>query len=495
MRKLLVAALILLLAQALTGSAQERDPEDAGTRIDPSGIISGRLDDDNPREVFFIDGLRGEVIQFELRAIDGDLDPVLAVFDSRGALEFYRDDSAGSLGVSQDLTLKANGRYFLIVGRFGFQLGSSTGEYELRLIRAGVISEQGSALRYGDSVIGTISQTEPHAYYTFEAEQGDILAISMVRSSGDLDPYLKVISAQRFVIAENDDQAGAETRNARIDDLIIEQTGMYIIMATRYREAAGDSSGSFVLSIEEAEDSGAGTLQLAPLPIAFGESRSAALSHQQYERFYTFSASRNDLVTISMSRGSVGELDSYLILTDANFTPIVEDDDSGVGQNAMIADYPIPADGKYHIVATRFEGGKGTSIGEFLLSLDAFGNAVEAIPDDAVSISYGTSVPGKISDENDRDLYAFYARQGEVITVSMTRVDGDLDAYLELLNGAQEVVLSNDDGGNGQNALIDNYTIPHSGLYFIRARRFFGSEGGNANTAGGYVLVLAERFG
>ena len=495
MRKQLALVLILLLAQVLPASAQEREPSDAGTRIDPSGIISGRLDDDNPREIFFIDGLRGELIQFELRASDGDLDPVLAVFDNTGQLEFYRDDSAGGLGVTQELTLKANGRYFLVVGRFGYDLGSTEGEYELRLNRAGVISEQGSALRYGDSVIGTISQTEPQAYYTFEAAQGDILTVAMVRSSGDLDPYLKVINSQRFVIAENDDQAGAETRNARIDALIIEQTGMYIIMATRYREAAGDSSGSFVLSIDEAENSGTGTSQLAPLPIAFGDSRSATLSHQQYERFYTFVASRNDLVTISMARGSVGELDSYLILADVNFTPIVEDDDSGVGQNAKIADYPIPSEGKYHIIATRFEGSKGTSIGDFLLSLDVFSNAVEAVPADAVSISYGTSVPGKISDDNDQDLYAFYARQGEIITVSMTRVDGDLDAFLELLNGAQAVLLSNDDGGNGQNALIDNYTIPRSGLYFIRARRFFGGDGGNPNTSGGYVLVLAERFG
>ena len=248
------------------------------------------------------------------------------------------------------------------------------------------------------------------------------------------------------------------------------------------------------LSIEEAELSGAGAMQQAPLPIAYGESRAGLLSHLQYQRFYAFDASKNDLVTISMTRGGAGELDSYLILADASFTPIVEDDDSGVGQNAQIADYPIPADGGYRIIATRFEGSKGSSIGEFLLSLDVFRDAEEAIPPEAINISYGTSVPGKIGAENEHDLYAFYARQGEVITVTMTRVDGDLDAFLELLNGSQELLLSNDDGGNGQNALIDNYTIPRSGLYFIRARRFFG-ENGNPDTAGGYVLVLAERYG
>ena len=194
-----------------------------------------------------------------------------------------------------------------------------------------------------------------------------------------------------------------------------------------------------------------------------------------------------------MSRGSSGELDSYLILADEHFTPIFEDDDSGGRPNAKIADYRIPADGRYHIIATRFERSKGTTIGSYQISFDAVGSAFDKIPADAATINYGTSVTGVISAEDDHDLYAFYARQGERVTISMTRVDGDLDTFLELRDAAQEVLLSNDDGGNGQNSLIDNYTIPFSGLYFIRAGRF--SQGsGNPNTTGTYVLVLAERY-
>lgn len=473
--------------------AQERDLPLDEAPSEPDGLLRGRLDDDKPREVYTVEGLRGEVIQFELRATDGNLEPVLAVFDNTGQLEFYRGLAGGEASIKHDLTLRATGRYFVIVARFGHSLGSTAGAYELHMLRAGVLSEQGSALRYGDSLIGTISDSEPQVYYSFQAQQGDILTVSMLRSSGSLDPYLKVVNAERFVIAENDDQVGADTRNARIDALVIDQTGSYIIIASRYRELDGDSAGSFVLTLEEAENSGTGSSQLAPLPIRYGEAKTAVLSHRQYERFYTFNAEKDDLVTISMTRGSAGELDSYLILADERFTAIFEDDDSGGGQNAQIANYRIPETGKYHIVATRFEGSKGNSLGAYLLTLDAVGSAFQDLPPDAASIDYGTSVPGKIDAANQQDLYAFYARQGEIITVSMTRVDGDLDAYLELLDAAQEVLLSNDDGGNGQNALIDSYTIPFSGLYFIRARRFFGSNG-NPNTAGSYVLILAERF-
>lgn len=489
MTRLCLCLLLSLLASVV--SAQSREISTDDTRIEHEGVISGFLDADNARDVFFVDGLRGEVIRFELSATDGDLDPILAVFDDVGRLALFRDDSAGTSGVYHDLTMQRTGRYFVVVGRFGYGLGTTSGSYDLRMTRKGVLSERGSTLRYGDSVIGTISDTNAEVYYTFQAEQGDILTISMLRSSGTLDPYLRVVDSNRFVIAENDDQPGAETRNARIDALIIQETGAYIVMATRY----DDSSGSFVLSVEETENSGTGNSPQAPLPIDFGDTRSASLSPGQFERFYGFEANENDLITISMDRGDSGDLDSFLYLTDSGFTPLAEDDDSGEGQNAKIIDFRIPAAGKYHIIATRYDGNIGTTSGEYRLSLELLDDPFAGVPPGAVSLELGASVTGLINGDNQADTYAFYGRQGEVVSISMTRVDGNLDPLLELLNGAQEAVTRNDDrAANDQNALIDHFTLPATGTYYIRARRYAGSDG-DPDTAGNYVLVLAERAG
>lgn len=489
MIRLCLALTLSLLASVV--SAQSREISTDETRIEHEGVITGFLDADNARDVYFVDGLRGEVIRFELSANQGDLDPVLAVFDDVGRLDFYRDDSAGTSGVYHDLSIERTGRYFVVVGRFGYSLGTTSGSYDLRMTRKGVLSERGSTLRYGDSVIGTISDTNAEVFYTFQAEQGDILSISMVRSSGALDPYLRVVDSDRFVIAENDDQPGAETRNARIDALIIKESGAYIVMATRYDH----SSGSFVLTVEEAEDSGTGKSPQAPLPIQYGETRSASLSPLQFERFYTFDASENDLITISMARGDSGDLDSFLYLTDSGFSPLAQDDDSGDGQDAQIIDFRIPADGKYTIIATRYDGSIGTTSGDFQLSLELLDDPFAGVPPGTVSLELGASVTGLINGENQADTYAFYGRRGEVLSISMTRVDGNLDALLELLNGAQEVVTRNDDrAGNDQNALIDNFALPATGTYYIRARRYAGTDG-NPDTFGSYVLVLAERPG
>jgi len=479
-----------LLALSPAVLAQSRELEASGPEPAQDGLINGRLDDSNPSDVYTVEGLRGEVIRFELAVSDGDLDPVLSVFDEGGRLRLRRDDSAAGLGVEHDLTIETSGRYFVVVARFGYGLGKTAGSYELRMTRKGVVSEAGSTLRYNDSVLGAISDTSSEVYYTFQAEQGDIVTISMVRSSGNLDPYLQVVDGERFEIASNDDHS-RDTRNARIEGLIIERSGAYIIVATRY----DDSSGSFVLSIEEAENSGSGSSRLAPLPIRYGESRRGTLGHAQFERYYSFEAQAGDLITIDLARGESGDLDSYLILADAGFEAIQEDDDSGEEfQDSRISDYRIPADGRYHIIATRFDRAQGATSGEFRLSLDILDDPAVAAPGDALSLSYGTSVTGKISGDNESDLYAFYGRRGEVVSISMTRVDGNLDSYLELLNAAQEVVTRNDDNGGSQNSLIDNFTLPATGMYYVRARRYAGTEG-NSETAGSYVLVLAERFG
>ena len=490
MKLVVITLLLSLFALSTAVLAQPREIDAAAADTAQDGVIRGRLDDSNPRDVYTVEGLRGEVIRFELEATDGDLDPMLSIFDEGGRLRLGHDDSAAGLGVQQDLTMEKTGRYFVVVARFAYGLGTTSGEYELRMTRKGVLSEGGSTLRYNDSVLGTISDTNAEVYYTFQAEQGDIVTISMVRSSGTLDPYLQIVDGDRFEIASNDDQS-QDTRNARIEGLIIERSGAYIIVATRY----DDSAGSFVLSIEEAENSGTGSSRLAPLPIHYGESRRGTLGHAQYERYYAFDAEEGDLITIGMERGASGDLDSYLILADAEFAAIQEDDDSGAEfQDSRISDYRIPADGRYHIIATRYDRARGTTGGEFRLSLDILDDPSVDVPAGAVSLNYGTSVTGKISADNEQDLYAFYGRRGEVVSISMTRVDGNLDAFLELLNSAQEVVTRNDDTGGGQNSLIENFSLPATGMYYIGARRYSGTDG-NPDTAGSYVLVLAERFG
>lgn len=460
--------------------------------------LSGRLDNATPRAVYFFDGLRGEVISLRLSVTDGDLDPVLTLLDNRGRLIATRDDADGTRVPSLEaVTLPATDRYYIVVGRFGYGLGTTTGGYELRLERLSVSSESGSQLRYGDSVLNRITDMQPQLYYTFRADQGDILTVRMRRVSGDLDPYLQVVQVRAgnaFVIADNDDMLDATTPfDSAIEGLVIEESDTYVIIASRYGQASGTSSGNFLLTLEEAINSGLGNSARAPYPLRPGDSVEGTLTNSQYERFYRFSARANDIVSIRMERVG-GGLDAFLVLTNDILQEILSDDDSGGGQNAFIAQYLVPQDGDYYIIATRFDREAGTTTGNYRLQLQSLGNAFDGVPDGLPRLAYGSTITGFINDQTPEVRYAFWGQAGDIVTVSMNRADGNLDPLVSIVDNEGQVVASDDDGGGGQNARIAAYTLRTTGPYYILAQRYSGGPPGDPNTSGSYVLVLARRL-
>jgi hypothetical protein len=273
---------------------------------------------------------------------------------------------------------------------------------------------------------------------------------------------------------------------------LIPEDGVYVIIASRYGQAAGTSTGSFVLTLEEAENSGPGNSPQGAIQMQLGDVMEGEITSQRYARYYYFDALANDIVTIRMTRLGSG-LDSYLILLDSNLVEIASNDDTGESQNSTIANFLIPTDGRYYIVTTRYQFEDGSTTGRYRLELQSLGNAFDGVSENVGRISYGTTVTGYIDDVVTEVLWAFWGVAGHTVTISMTRADGDLDPLVELLDSDQQVLTSDDDSGNGVDARIDRYTLTSTGVYYIRATRFSGTDG-NANTRGSFILVLARRY-
>ena len=481
----------LALVVSLPLAAQE------DTGLDYGAAFSGRLDNTNPRQVYYFDGLRGEVISIGLRVTDGNLDPVLTVLDNRGRLVTTMDDYGGNKVPSiPALTLPQTDRYYVVVGRFGYALGNTTGGFEVTIERVSVSSASGSQLRYGDNIINRISDMEPQLYYTFQAQAGDILTIGMRRVSGDLDPYLQVVQARSgnaFVIADNDDNVNSPASfDALIEGLVIEEDDTYVIIASRYGQSSGTSSGNFLLTLDTGANSGLGNSSLAPFPLQIGTPVEGTLTNSQYERFYRFTAQANDLISVQLERLG-GGLDPFVILADADLQPITSDDDSGGGQNAQISQFVVPESGQYYVIATRFDREAGTSAGNYRLQVVSLGNAFDEVEDGVQRLGYGSTASGLINDETPERLYAFYGEAGDTITVSMNRADGNLDPLVSILDSEQRPLVTDDDSGGNQNARIAAYTLPASGTYYLRATRYSGDPPGDPNTSGNFILVLAQR--
>ena len=484
---------MLAIPLALPVHAQEGTP-DAPEEPDLAyGLgATGQINNSTPRVVYSLDGLRGEFISLTLRATSGDLDPILLVMDDAGTILAQRDDSSGTRGIHiESLRIPQTNRYYVVVGRFGYALGTTSGEFELDLQRIGVSFSDGSGLRYGDTVLNQITDMNPRIYYTFRARRGDIITLHMERTSGDLDPALQLVDSQGVVIGENDEVEGSGSLDAAIVGYIIEKDDTYVIIATRYGQVAGRSSGSFILELDSGVTSGLGRTSEAPIPLIPDQSYDGEITGARFEQYYRFEGRQFDVVTLEMNRDG-GALDSLLVLTDDQQNPLTSDDDSGGGQNAAIRQFALPYNGTYYVVATRFQREQGTTTGGYLLTLREEGNAFDGIPGDIGRMVYGSNANGTLDDLVPRQLVAFYGAAGDVITISMARTGGDLDSVVTLLDANQEVLVSDDDGGGSQNALIERFVLPASGVYYIQASRFEGAN--RPTTRGSFILVLAQRF-
>jgi len=483
--------LILTLFAALFTLPAQVSFDDA-TPLTFGQAASGRLDGVETRAVYTFDGRRGEFLSLRVTPTEGNLDPVVTVLDDAGTILASLDDGLGRGAVIETLRVPRNAVYYVVVTRFGGAFGITGGGYDVLLERVGVSSQSGSSLRYNDSVVNTITDSTPQFYYSFQARRGDILNIRMQRISGDLDPLLQIVDSSTSLLAAADDVPGSSTLDAAVEQLVIEQDGTYVIVATRYGEAAGDSSGSFVLSVAESEDSGLGNTLQTAAAMPTGEFVNGEITSSNPAQFYTFTARENDLIRITMDR-LTGSQDAYLILLDANLNEVAVDDDGGGGQNAQIDGFRLPQDGQYTIRATRFEGADGTTTGRYRLQLERLGGAFENVQASALPIRYGSTVTGSVNNDQPSVLYAFYGTQGDEITIAMNRGDGNLDPVVDLLGDNLQPLISDDDSGGGQNARIDRFVLGRTGIYYIRATRYAGPDNDN-ETRGSYILVLAQRF-
>ena len=272
----------------------------------------------------------------------------------------------------------------------------------------------------------------------------------------------------------------------------MEADGEYQVIASRYGQEAGTSSGNFVLSLNEAVFSGLGSTASTAIPLRPGISGRGQLDDKQYRRYYQFAGQADERARIHMLRAG-GTLDPLLLLHDSRGRELANDDDGGGGKNALIEGYRLPADGLYTIIATRFEGAEGDSAGRYRLELLLPDLLLAELPPGTQPVHWNEPATSAIDDASPARLFAFQGGADDLVTITMDRRGGTLDAVLELLDRDGNLLVSDDDSGAGQNARIGDYTLPADGIYLLRATRYSGDEGAT-DTAGGFTLTLTRRL-
>jgi hypothetical protein len=92
------------------------------------------------------------------------------------------------------------------------------------------------------------------------------------------------------------------------------------------------------------------------------------------------------------------------------------------------------------------------------------------------TLDFGDTVQGMLTTAETAIEYTFAGEQGQFVSITMTRVDDDVDPYLRLLDANGRTLAEDDDSAGNLNSRIGPYRLPANGTYTIVATSLSGSD-------------------
>lgn len=437
------AAVGFLAAHTFSSSQVEAEEPQPEARITLENLTLGERSNGEITSASELNGKDGSrFLRYAISLEEG----ALVEFSLRGALQgvvALYDDQLTLLGSAPTLRqhIKEDGEYVVVV--------SGVDEHSY-----GPFSVNSRAIELSDSNTLTIESPidswleGASREFTLTIEEAGMYQIEML--ADDFDAYL-VLEGPNGYSREDDDSAGG--LNARIADFLA--PGDYQLTA---RTAYGDGNGLFTLIAEPKALPGDGELRNDGM-ITPGETFNGWYSGQALH--YELEIEDAGMYQIEMSSSDV---DAFLELEGPNGY-FREDDDSAGNLDARIADFLAP--GEYQITArTAF----GADSGLFALSVMSreLPSGVELRNEGALTL--GDTLNGWYSGVP--LIYELTLEESSYVTLAMR--SNDFDAYVELYG--EGVSYSDDDSGNGTDALLEQALLP--GTYTVSARGFSASGSG-----------------
>ncbi|MBI5958933.1 MAG: PPC domain-containing protein [Chloroflexi bacterium] len=477
-------------------------------KLQPGATLQDTLTRQVALRFYWFEAQEGDQIAITPEAL-GTFTPLLVLYNS-AFNEITRTASSSGL---QTIAAEA-GLFFLSVslpdtnsigGSYGFILDVSASP---------ALSDNIIEIGYNQSQRGNVDVNIPAVTYRFRGSAGDNVTILMNRAGGDLNSYLYLLDSAGQLLYEDNDSGGNDG-NALIS-YTLPADGIYLIMAARFGQARGTTSGSYVLELRSnavplvdaatPEPSVTEAPETEPVlpddyaafpPISYGETVEGELSDIRFMDIYVFKGRTGDAITVDLQGQNPDDpngLDPLLILLDDARIPLAEHDDlvDGVERDSRL-EFTLPRTAYYAIVATRFDQDAGTSAGPYTLTLSGPQGTTNTPPveveiDSAAllrqlnTIPLTPDAPLQATFNTAAALYSFSANEGTLVDISVT-TDPGLDSVLILADENLNEILSSGTGS------LTGMTIQETGAYLVVLAPRFGPASG---TGGGYILAITQ---
>jgi len=415
-----------------------------GGEITYGDTVDGRTTTGTPDRWIFAGG-RDDIIFIEMSS-EG-FDPYLRLFDEDGVLLVEDDNNGNGYNALIYWYVLPYGGTFTIEAD-GYN-DSNFGRYELTLTSNVIRTEE---IMPGDDPSGRLDTAAPD-FYTFFGEEGDKLFAYM--NSEGFDTYLIVYDEDGNRIVEDDNNG--DGYNALIYNYTLPYDGDYTLVARGYNaELRGRYALNFDLASNRVKSITEGDILDLELDTPFPD-------------IWEFDASEGEVLYISMESSI---FDTYLKIYDEDGNVIIENDNDGASYDALIYGYSIPFSGTY----TLYTRGYNTDLrGKYRLFFDTNSNLAQPLTESTV-----------IEDELENDMphiFVYKGKKGERISVQLQATT--FDAYLQIFDEKNLNLITDDNSGDGYDALVSDYELPSDGAYVIRVRGY------DINSLGAYTLTFS----
>jgi len=242
-------------------------------------------------------------LSVEINRTTGLIQPYIEVYTPQLNLLDYR--TIFSAGSSFSLVFPEAGTYYIYVRD---DIYSRNGSYSIEL------KSDITSISFGTTATGRISAiSNPADYYAFSAEEGDCIYITFGKTTGNLQPHVRLF----------DDRGG----------LIGSEYSNFIMGGGSYLFIELEKGGEFILSISDYNQAGSGdyafTLQRLNNPggaeiLNFGQVTTARISTPTAINVYSFQAQEGDYILMPFAKVGIGDFCPYVAIYDEEGNKIRE---------------------------------------------------------------------------------------------------------------------------------------------------------------------------
>lgn len=290
----------------------------------------------------------------------------------------------------------------------------------------------------GDSVDGELEDGET-VEYTFEAEQGTFLLISL--ESDVFDPFLTISDASGNTIATDDDSGDSTNALVRFT---VPENGEYTI------EVSGlfGGGGAFTLSLSVGEF----------IEISLGQTARVEFDGETNAFFFGYEGTAGEVITVSAVTD--GSIDTNLTVFGPSGFEVASDEDSGENNDPLIQVVVLSEDGTYQIQLSSY-----------------LGSSVEGVVEVTVETAELTSLDdGETQEvnlfETSQVFFSFTAEEDVTYRLTFT-AGGDASVFTNITIDGQQIANTS---FNGVSQSTIDFTAETSGFGLVEITGFFFAE-------------------